>query len=80
MSHIHYINGYANDAAQIQEHLERLSAARLAKRKREAAKSGHLRTFDSEIEAYQDREDRQKPGQEPDQEQSEDGDSNTRYA
>lgn len=76
MSHIHYINGYANDAAQIQDYLERLSASRLAKRKREAGKSGHLRTFDSEIEAYQDRDDRRKP----DHEQAEDGDSNTRYA
>ncbi|GEM_PF-4719943 len=76
MSHIHFINGYANDAAQIQDHLERLSAARLAKRKREAGKSRHVRMFDSAIDADHGPDDFPEPRREPE----EDGESTARYA
>ncbi len=66
MSHVHYINGYAYDAAQIEEYLERVSAARVAKRKREAAKGRQARAPDLETEAGRERVERPESGAEED--------------
>ena len=76
MSHTHHIGGYSNAAAEFQDHLERMRAARLAKRAQESGKRSRIRTFDSAIEAYEEDHDRPPPRQEP---EAEDG-SAPRYA
>jgi hypothetical protein len=63
MSHIHNVGGYPNSAAEIQAQLEQMRAARLA-RKAEEAGVRPARTFDSEVEAYDGRENQDESQQE----------------
>ena len=51
MSHINNIGGYANAAAEYQEYLERLKAARLAESEEDARKKARLASFDTPIDS-----------------------------
>ncbi len=66
MSHTHHISGYSNAATDYQDQLERMRAARAAKRAPEAGKRSRIKTFDSALEAYEEMEDQPQPRQEPD--------------
>ena len=54
MSHIHYIAGQTDAAAQYQAYLERSQAARMAKEKEKALKKAGVRPFESYIDPDQD--------------------------
>jgi hypothetical protein len=63
MSHIHNICGNSNAAAEYQEYLARLGAARRARRGLELAQNPGLRSFDSAIDPDHDPE-RDREGEE----------------
>jgi hypothetical protein len=63
MSHLHNIGGNSNAAAEYQEYLARLGAARRARRGLELAQNPGLRTFDSAIDPDHDPE-RDRDGEE----------------
>jgi translation initiation factor 2 beta subunit (eIF-2beta)/eIF-5 len=68
MSHIHSIQTDA--AAQYQEHLERMRAARMAEKKESTEKKRRVQTFESYIDADQDsgQNSHEDPGQEEENE------------
>ena len=78
MSHIRNLAGFNVAAADYQEYMERMRAAREAKKAWEAGKGARLRTFDSAIESFEEKEGQETPSEQDSS--SSDNEPNRQYA